>query len=86
MPNHRCHPVCVHVFLKRTETPSARQQIDAGGQISLALKLREWFSCVHLNGNSVMGEYIRSHFAENVIGGKESQQSSYSAILDGAHN
>ena len=33
-----------------------------------------------------MGEYIRSHFAENVIGGKESEQSSYKVPLDDGQN
>ncbi len=33
-----------------------------------------------------MGEYIRSHFAENVIGSKESEQASYNVPLDGAYN
>lgn len=32
-----------------------------------------------------MGEYIRSYFAENVIGGKESEQSSYDVPLDNAY-
>ena len=54
-------------------------------KISLVLEFLEWFPCVHLNGNSVMCEDVRSHFAENVIGRKETEQPCYNISSEKAH-
>jgi hypothetical protein len=60
-------------------------RIEADRKFLLIIEIREWLPGVHLNGNPVMGEHIRSYFAENVVGGKESKQSGYIVPLEKAY-
>jgi hypothetical protein len=61
-----------------------RKAVNRVERALLVLEFREWFPGVHLNGNSVMSEDIRSHFAENVIGRKEAEQARYKVPLENA--